>query len=95
VLERLYDQRLLQETADRAYEEIYVDGAYRYTDFAAALREALGTADSPVRPFRRGAFPAVAAANRVLAAPVFVWTRAEWRLRRFRSALLRLARLRA
>jgi hypothetical protein len=95
VLERLHDHRLLQETADRAYEEIYVGGAYRYSDFAAALRAALDMSAGPIRPFRSAAFPAVAAANHVMAAPLFVARRAGWRLRRLASAVLRRAGLRS
>jgi len=95
VLERLHDHRLLQETADRAYEEIYVGGSYRYGDFAAAIREALDAKPGLVRPLRRAAFPAVAAANRVTAPPVVAAQNARRRLRRTAGALLRRAGLRS
>ncbi len=95
VLERLRDHRLLQETADRAYEEIYVGGAYRYRDFAAAIRDALARAPRAARPVRRAAFPAVAAANRVTAVPIVAARRTRRKLRRTAGSLLRRAGLRA
>jgi len=95
VLERLHDHGLLQETADRAYEEIYLGGEYTYGDFARAIREALQTAPGLARPLRKAAFPAVAAANRVTAAPIGVAQRTERRLRRTAGRLLRRAGLRA
>jgi hypothetical protein len=95
VLEQLHDHRLLRETANRAYEEIYVDGAYRYADFAAAIREALDTGPGVVRPLRRTAFPAIAAVNRAAATPVKAAQQSKRRLRRTAGALLRRAGLRA
>ena len=95
MLERLRDHRLLQETADRAYEEIYVGGAYRYRDFAAAIRDALARAPGAARPVRRAAFPAVAAANRVTAVPIVAARRTRRKLRRTAGSLLRRAGLRA
>lgn len=92
VLERLHDHRLLQETADRAYEEIYVDGNYGYGDFAAEIRDALGPGPPAVRPFRNAAFPVIAAANRVAAVPVMVVRQRG--LRRLAGALLRRMGLR-
>ena len=82
VLERLDDRRLVQETADRAYEEIVVEGRYRYAHFAAAIREALEVGPGLVRPLRRAAFPAIATANRVAATSLVAKGRAERRLRR-------------
>jgi hypothetical protein len=94
VLERVHDHRLLQETADRAYEEIYIGGAYRYRDFAAAIRDVLQTAPGSARPVRRAAFPAVAAANRVTSVPIVAAQRTERKLRRTAGKLLRRAGLR-
>src|SRR5205823_4793746 len=82
VLERVRDHELLQTTADRAYEEIYIDGTYRYGDFAAAIREALETGPGRPRPAHRAAFPAVAATNRVRTIPIALAARVPPRLRR-------------
>jgi hypothetical protein len=93
VLDRLHDHALLQETADRAYEEICVGGAYRYRHFAAAIREALEAGRGRIRPRRKAAFPVIAAANRVAAAPLSAVRRAELRLRTLAGVLLRRAGL--
>jgi hypothetical protein len=94
VLDQLHDHRLLQETADRAYEEIYVRGAYRYRDLAAAIWEALEEGGDRIRPRRKAAFPVMAAANRVLAAPLAAVRHVELLMRGLARALLTRAGLR-
>lgn len=61
VLEKLRDRELLRETAERAYQEIYLEGRYGYDDFARCIESALASGGGRPRRWRRAAYPLVRA----------------------------------
>lgn len=72
VLEKLRDRQLLRETAERAYEDVYLEGRYGYDDFAGCIEAALVSGSGHARRWRRVAYPAVragGAAVRMVAEP--------------------------
>jgi hypothetical protein len=64
-LERLHDVGMLQATADRAYEEIFLAGKCRMESFSRALLDAM-TRSRP-HSLRRAASPKIAAVGRAFA----------------------------
>jgi hypothetical protein len=89
VLARLREVPLLQEMADRAFEEVYLGGSYRYSDLASAIRSALVTGVGHVRPKRKKVFRSVAAVNRITATPLRACRRLELFLRACARVVLR------